>query len=324
MIAKVLPTQQKYCEVSSESGLPFTELKKFFKLRGDSVSCFTPDELMNGYADSRSGFSYAPRAGDIIVLIHSVPASKPVIRCLRARRAVGLNALMNFVPGAVIDPIPLDGDYDRVFFVLNPDKDRKLMSRLASYGSVIGRVGTVTRSGVAFIAGEEEPEQVFAEENIPAAAVIEGSDGFINGYCDACRAAFEGGQVSYSGDLGYAVGVFSARNYMRCELPVSYTGAAPGDRLYAVNIPLLGGFPAPAYLKKLYKNYFPFMRNGTVRGCGVSFCGDMTEAAARAAGRNSFSLSAGLAQNGGFTAVFASRTPLRGRYIGVVTEYNPE
>lgn len=283
MLAVPNPDMIKYTSATVENRSTFNRLKLFFELRRDEESPFTVNEILNTYFVCRTGKSFVSRPGDIIVLISHIPAVKNIFNRLLVRKANGLYALLSLVPGMVLEEEKLSGEYERTYYVMNPQRDSGLLNSLAVCGAGIVQVGVVTRSGYVILRADGETEEVTAAEQPGKKAVISNNGNFSQGYLQGFISAFEGTAPDVQGDPCKAIGAFSAYFDIRSDTLFTYRGAKSNDGLFLFSV------SAPSYLpnkraRGVYKILKKHMRKGDITGCAVFNDGNIGAAVSRLCG----------------------------------------
>lgn len=201
--------QIEYSSVKVENNATFKWLEMFFELRRDDDSPFTCEEIINTYRRCRSKRSFVARPGDSVVLITAMPESQKLCEQLFLRKASGLYGLVKLVTGLLLFSEALEGDYDREYYVISPQRDAKLCRQLALERVALTVVGCVARSGY-FIAenGVATEEITFQTETLEAEVMDDGS--FEDGYLQGISYAFGGPKPDSDGNVGKALGIFAA------------------------------------------------------------------------------------------------------------------
>ena len=182
MIAVPNKEQIRYTSATIQEESVYRKLELFFELRRDDESPFTVEEILNCYSVCRFGKSFAARPGDMIVLLSGVPNAKKAQAMLKVRKGTGLYGLLSLVPGMALKGEDLNEEFDREYYVISPQKDKKLLTCLAYERINVTVVGTVMREGYYICRGDEEPEEVVLEEQQENCARIEASAVFFTAF----------------------------------------------------------------------------------------------------------------------------------------------
>lgn len=283
MIATPNRDQIKYTSATVQDERIFKKLKLFFELRRDDESPFSAEEIVNAYGICKNGKSFASRPGDVIFLLSASPVGKKAAAMLRVRKAVGLYGLVSLVPGMILEADKLGGDYDRVYYVASRERDGRLFDRLARESIGVRYVGTVVRKG-HYIASEGEIiDEITVEEQQENEVRIPLDKNYEQGYIAGLMEAFEGVPAEPNGNIGYALGIFSAMFDIRCDRSFTYSGAKKGDGLFLFTISSRGGL-SDKRARLPYKRISKGIQNGGVTGCVVFNDGNVTAAKSRLIG----------------------------------------
>ncbi len=280
MIAVPNPNMIKYTSATVENGSTFNRLKMFFELRRDEDSPFTLQEMLDAYSVCSSGRSFVARPGDHIVLVSNIPFQKGVYSRLLVRKANGLYGLLSLVPGMVLADEKLQGDYERTYYVINPQKDSRLLQALARGRAIVEQVGVVTHGEHKILLEDGEFEDVTAEEQPEKIASIPNDGSFAKGYVQGFISAFEGGEAQIDGEPAMALGAFSAYFDIRADLGFSYSGARKNDGLFLFTVSAPSGLPNRR-ARSVYKLLKKYMKKGYVSGCAVFNDGNLSKAVSR-------------------------------------------
>lgn len=317
MIAVPNPNTIKYTSATVENGSTFNRLKMFFELRRDEDSPFTLGEMADTYAVCRSGRSFAARPGDHIVLVSNIPVNKSVYSRLLVRKADGLYGLISLVPGMVLESEKLAGDYERTYYVINPQRDAKLVQALARGCAMVEQVGVVTHGGHKILLEDGELEDVTTEEQTERIAFIPNDGAFARGYLQGFVSAFEGSEPQINGEPGRALGVFSAYFDIRADIKLSYRGARKDDGLFLFPV------SAPSYLpnrraRSVFNLLKKHVRQGHVSGCVVFNDGDLAKAVSRISADDTLSgdYNRPLAEGVWYVLISSSHPVRGGTYMG--------
>lgn len=313
MIAYPNKDQIKYTSATVQDEKTFKKFKLFLDLRRDDESPFSTEEITDAYAVCKNGKSFASRPGDIIFLLSHLPCSKKASGLLRVRKAVGLYGLVSLVPGMVLESDKLEGDFDRVYYVASPGKDEKLFDLLAREVITVKYVGTVVRNG-HYIASEGEIiDEVTLAEQSENGARIPMDRSFEAGYIEGLKYAFEGVPAQADGNVGKALGIFSAMFDAHCDRGFTYSGAKKGDGLILFTISTRGRLP-DRRARLPYKRISKSILSGTVTGCVTFNDGNITEAKRRLFPEEVYETEDRPLREGVWYVLVASRRPLRGGY----------
>lgn len=316
MIAVPNPNMIKYTSATVENGSTFNRLKMFFELRRDEDSPFTLQEMLDAYSVCSSGRSFVARPGDHIVLVSDIPSKKSVYSRLLVRKANGLYGLLSLVPGMVLADEKLNGDYERIYYVINPQKDSRLLKMLAQGRAIVEQVGVVTHGEHKILLEDGEFEDVTAEEQPEKIAFIPNDGSFARGYIQGFISAFEGGEAHIDGEPAMALGAFSAYFDIRADLKFSYCGARKHDGLFLFPVSSPHCMPNNR-ARGVYKLLKKYMKKGCVSGCTVFNDGDLSKAASRLSEDGSTGEFGKQVTEGVWYVLLASKSPIRGGiYIG--------
>lgn len=311
---KAIPNKKQieYTSASVQDNGTYRYLELFFELRRDDESPFTALELEECYGISRSFKTFAPRAGDLVVILSQLPARKKAYDLLAVRKACGLYGIARFLPGVILYDEKLVGDYERDYYIINPQKDGRLLDMLASECITVTHVGIVTRNGYSIVSAENVAEPIEIEEQDGKEAVVPRKGQFEEGYIRAIKGAFEGTKVTSDGDIGIALGIFAAQLNTKCYRSFTYKAPAKGDGLFVFPISALGRLPdkrAKSVFKRISKGAFA----GSISGCVVFNDGDLSAAINRIYSEEATDEQRHL-RNGIWYALIASKRPVRGGY----------
>lgn len=316
MIAVPNKEQIRYTSATIQEESVYRKLKLFFELRRDDESLFTVEEILNCYSVCRFGKSFASRPGDMIVILSAFPNSKKTQAMLKVRKGAGLYGLLSLVPGMALKAEELNQEFDREYYVINPKKDKKLLTKLAYEHIAVTVVGTVIREGYYICRGDEEPEEVTAEEQQENCARIPRTYSFSEGYLMGAKAAFEGKCEPVDGDVAKALGMFSAFFDIRCDGTFNYKGARSGDGLFLFAISSRGKNP-DRRARLPYKRISKGMKKGTVSDCVIFNDGDLSAAKCRLSGEAYPEQPERALRENVWFALVASSAPIRGgHYLG--------
>ncbi len=316
MIAVPNQNMVKYTSATIDSNSTYNRFKMFLELRRDEDSPFTIQEMLDTFSICRSGRSFVSRPGDIIVLISRLPDNKSAYSRLMVRKACGLYGLVTFVSGMVLEDEKLMGDYERTYYVINPQKDAKLLRALANMRIMVEQVGVVTREGHSILFANGDIEEVIAEEQGEKTASVPTNSDFAEGYIKGFVSAFEGSEPEVDGNPATALGVFSSYFDIQADVRFFYRGASKSDGLFLFPVSFPHCLPnrrSRAVFKLIKKG----MKNGNVSGCIVFNDGDLDKAVSRisngeCAGDYNKQVSEGV-----WCVLLASRAPIRGgTYLG--------
>ncbi len=313
MIAIPNNEQIKYTSVTIQEESVYKKLKLFFELRRDDESPFSVSEILDCYGNCASGKSFASRPGDIIGILSSVPSGKKASAMLRVRKAVGLYGLLSLVPGMVLEADKLDDDFDRIYYVINPQKDEKLLDRLARENITVSFVGTVVRNGYYIARDNEIIEEVTAEPQAERHARIPRSESFSEGYRMGFLSAFEGKDVSCGDDIAKALGVLSARFDIRSDRSFNYKGASKGNGLFLFTVSARGRNP-DRRARLPFKRICSGMKKGIITDCVVFNNGDISAAKCRLSGEEYPEQPEKFLREDVWYVLIASKGPIRGGY----------
>lgn len=313
MIAVPNNEQIKYTSVTIQEESVYKKLKLFFELRRDDESPFSVSEILDCYGNCASGKSFASRPGDIIGILSSVPSGKKASAMLRVRKAVGLYGLLSLVPGMVLEADKLDDDFDRVYYVINPQKDEKLLDRLARENITVSFVGTVVRNGYYIVRDNEIIEEVTAEPQEERHARIPRSESFSEGYRMGFLSAFEGKDVPCGDDIAKALGVLSARFDIRSDRSFNYNGASKGNALFLFTVSARGRNP-DRRARLPFKRICSGMKKGIITDCVVFNNGDISAAKCRLSGEEYPEQPERFLREDVWYVLIASKGPIRGGY----------
>lgn len=316
MIAVPNNEQKKYTSATVQEDRVYKRLKLFFELRRDDESPFTVEEILKCYSVCRHGKSFAARPGDMIVVLPSLPNAKKARAMLEVRKGAGLYGLMSLVPGMALKAEELGEDFERDYYVINPLKDKKLLTYLAFERIAVTVVGAVIKNGYYICRGDEEPEAVTAAEQQENCARLPKTYAFDEGYLMGAKAAFEGERLSCGDDVAKALGVFSAFFDIRCDGTFTYRGAQKGDGLFLFAISSRGRNP-DRRARLPYKRISKGMKKDTVTGCVIFNDGDISAAKCRLSGEAYPEQPERPLRENVWFALVASKSPMRGgHYLG--------
>ncbi len=312
MIALPNQNQIKYTSATVQDDKTFRKLKLFFELRRDDESPFSAEEIVNAYGICKNGKSFASRPGDVIFVLSHLPCGKKANALLRVRKAVGLYGLVSLVPGMLLESDKLDGDFDRVYYVANPERDEKLFDRLAREAVTVKYVGTVVRNGYYIASEGEIIDEVTLAEQSENEVRIPHDKSFEQGFEAGLREAFEGVPAEADGNIAKALGIFSAMFDIRCDRCFTYSGAKKGDGVFLFTISTRGRLP-DRRARLPYKRICKSMQNGGITGCVVFNDGNITAAKSRLLGEEIAEEERQL-REGVWYVLVSSNRPLRGGY----------
>lgn len=316
MIAIPNSNMIKYTSATVVNDSTFKRFKMFLELRRDEDSPFTLQEMLDAYSVCSSGRSFVSRPGDIIVLIFDIPSQKSIYSRLTVRKAEGLYGLISFVPGVVLEDEKLQGNYERTYYVMNPQRDAKLLRLLAGCSVTVEQVGVVTHSGHSLLFADGSTEEITAEEQPEKTAFIPNNGVFAQGYLQGFVSAFEGNEPQVDGDPGKALGVFSAYFDLRADMRFSYRGAEKNDGLFLFPVSAPHSLPN-GRARGVYKLLKKQVSKGTVSGCVVFNDGNLSGAVSRLSADAMADNFEKTLADGVWYVLVASRSPIRGgTYIG--------
>ena len=316
MIAVPNKEQIKYTSATIQDERVYKKLKLFFELRRDEESPFTVEEILNCYSVCRFGKSFASCPGDMIVILSAFPNKKKAQAMLKVRKGSGLYGLCSLVSGFALKGEALGEDFDKEYYVINPRKDKKLLTYLAFERITVTVVGTVLREGYYICRGDEEPEEVTASEQQENCARIPGTYSFDQGYLMGAKAAFEGKWESCGDDVGVALGMLSAFFDIRCDGTFTYSGAQKGNALFLFAVSARGKNP-DRRARPAFKRISDGMKKGIITDCVMFNDGDISAAKCRLSGEAYPEQPERFFREDIWYALVASKGPIRGgHYLG--------
>ncbi len=317
MLVRPTPEQQKIYGFSTEDTAAFNWFNRFLGFRDDETAPFSCEEIISVYPICRCGKTFAPRAGDKIIVLEKLPRSIKVSAMLRVRHCSGLYGLMCRLKGFVITDRTVFEVMPEDFYIINPHSDAKLLELLDKEKITCSCVGYVAVEGCFILMPDGEYEPLEIEPVQPKTVQTSADSSFVRGYIAGMRMAFEGKEETAYGNVNSALGVFSAFYNIRYKGNFSYSGAEIGDALFLYRLSESDNLPAKG-ARSFYKQLCRSMRkNVNITGCVLFSNGDLLSAARTLLGDDEYIAPFPRLQEDVFYALVASKKPMRnGHYLG--------